>query len=82
VGFYPFVFDREMAVCVAHGANAALVGHSLPEIFEYKGIAYSDATAFNERFRAANNEWVQYLWADEGRVNSKLAFVVNITNSP
>eukprot|EP00339_Tiarina_fusa_P025891 CAMPEP_0117013264 /NCGR_PEP_ID=MMETSP0472-20121206/10982_1 /TAXON_ID=693140 ORGANISM="Tiarina fusus, Strain LIS" /NCGR_SAMPLE_ID=MMETSP0472 /ASSEMBLY_ACC=CAM_ASM_000603 /LENGTH=1244 /DNA_ID=CAMNT_0004716535 /DNA_START=123 /DNA_END=3857 /DNA_ORIENTATION=+ len=82
VGFYAFVFERDTARCVAHGSNAALVGLSLSEVFRYQGITYSDADALHERFRAANNDWVQYLWADEGRVNSKLAFVVNITDSP
>ena len=77
VGFYPFVFERSTAVCVAHGANADLVGKTLSEIFAVTGITYSDATALHERFKAANNDWVQYLWADHGRVNSKLAFVIN-----
>lgn len=79
-GFYPFVFDRSTAVCVAHGAIPALAGMSIHEIFDSQNISYVNTTALHERFVDAadrGGDWVQYLWNDgDDQANSKLAYVV------
>jgi len=76
-GFYPFVFDNT-SLCVAHGANPSLVGLFMEEIFDLKGLEFSNVTALHDRFVQAaskGGDWVRYLWADGGQVNSKLSFV-------
>jgi hypothetical protein len=93
-GFYPFVVNRITSECVAHGAFRGFAGKNLEAIFNDTGIAFSsNATALHERFLAANNSWVQYLWSDGARpaatdgsspsdytVHSKLAFVINVND--
>lgn len=84
-GFYPFVFDRVTAACVAHGSNPSLVGESLDSIFTTMGIGFSSATALHNRFvQAATDEgdWVQYIWRDneDSPIVNKVAFVTNVTD--
>jgi hypothetical protein len=42
IGFYPFVFDKLDARCLAHGANPAFVGRNLTFIFDQAGIGFSN----------------------------------------
>jgi hypothetical protein len=93
-GFYPFVVNRNTSECVAHGAFRRFAGKNLEAIFNDTRIAYSsNATALHERFLAANNSWVRYLWSDgagaaatdgsspsDYTVHSKLAFVINVND--
>ena len=83
-GFYPFVFSTKDAHCLAHGANPALAGRNLTFIFDQAGIGFSNVDDLFQRFVEASErggDWVQYLWSDGGTINSKLAFVTNITVS-
>lgn len=81
-GFYPFVFDKETSVCVAHGAVPDFVGRNISAIFAELGIGLSSASALHGRLVGASNnggKWVRYLWSDGGKINSKVAFVTNLT---
>lgn len=63
-GFYPFVFENETSKCAAHGANSALVGKTLEQIFAFLNIGFSDAPALHSRFvdaASSGGDWVQYL---------------------
>lgn len=80
-GFYPFVVERSSSVCVAHGSNSSFVGKPLADIFDSVDLTYSNVDALHERFLTADHDWVRYLWTDGGRVNSKLAYVININNT-
>ena len=88
IGFYPFVIDRNTGRCVAHGTNNQLVGLTLQEIFEAKGITFSDTDALHQRFKAAadnGGDWVGYLWNDDSALSaittaSKVSYVTNLTD--
>lgn len=80
VGFYPFAFRRgNSTLCVAHGADATLVGLTLEEIFTKNKIGFANAQALHQRFELAASQqdgnWVTYLWSDGGDTNSKVAYV-------
>jgi signal transduction histidine kinase len=84
-GFYPFVFDRTTARCVAHGANPDWVGKTLQEIFEEMGIGFSLTDELHKRFVEAaekGGDWVQYFWREtpESDIANKIAFVTDVTD--
>jgi signal transduction histidine kinase len=86
VGFYPFVFQRgNSTVCVAHGADASLVGLTLQDIFAKNKIGFSNAQALHQRFEVAASQvgggWVTYLWSDGGSTNSKVAYVTALNEA-
>ena len=52
--FYPFVFDVQTRVCVAHGENRDWVGKTIDEIFQIMGIGFSLPDELHERFVEAS----------------------------
>mmetsp|Transcript_1463 Transcript_1463/g.3620 ORF Transcript_1463/g.3620 Transcript_1463/m.3620 type:complete len:1329 (-) Transcript_1463:150-4136(-) len=79
--FYPFVAEKATGILVGHGADESFVGLTVEEVFSKIGLGFSDANRLNERLaKAADNGggFVQYLWYDHDRINSKLAYVMPI----
>lgn len=48
--FFPFVFDVDTSVCVAHGEQPNWIGKTLSEIFQEMGIGFSLPEALHQRF--------------------------------
>jgi signal transduction histidine kinase len=81
--FYPFVFDKQTGVCVAHGAASELVGLTLRSMFELVGSSFSDPDAAMERMYATSDKgggWVQYVWSDGSGGHHKISYVINVTD--
>ena len=82
-GFYPFVFDRQTSLCVAHGDDPSLVDLTLDSIFRKLNMTYVSSDDLHTRFVEAaerGGDWVQYLWRQDGEVVEKVAYVTGITD--
>lgn len=82
-GFYPFVFQKNSSLCVAHGENPALVGLTLSAIFEKLNIGFSSSDDLLKRFVHAADSgggWVQYFWEQGDKIGNKEAYVAPTAN--
>lgn len=82
-GFYPFVFERNSSLCVAHGQDPSLVGTTMESIFIQQNFGFSNGTELHLRFVTAaetGGDWVQYFWKAGDRIVDRVAYVTGVTN--